>query len=73
MRKDVYIVDREKLIGCGDKHYQVMCKMDYGLYHLFPRKVMTLSEATRICEENDFEVVKTGTAFECLNTESNFT
>jgi len=73
MRKDVYIVDRENLMGNGDKHYQVMCKMDYGLYHLFPRKIMSLPEATQICEENDFKVVKTGTAFECLNTENNFT
>lgn len=73
MRKDVYIVDRENLMGTGDKHYQVMCKVDYGLSHLFPRQVMSLPEATQICEENNFEVVKTGTVCECLNMENNFT
>ncbi len=63
---DVYIVDREKLSSCEDKRYQVMYKADYGLYHLFPGKFMSLNEATQLCEENDFEIVKTGTVCECV-------
>lgn len=69
---DVYIVDRENLSRYEDKHYQVMYKADYGLHHLYPRKFMTLNEAKQICEENDFEVVKTGTVYECLVPKMDF-
>lgn len=62
----VYIVDRENLSRGEDKHYQVMYKDEYALCHLFPGKFMTLSEAKQLCEENNFEVAKTGTINECF-------
>ncbi|MFB0920706.1 MAG: hypothetical protein QMB62_07475 [Oscillospiraceae bacterium] len=66
MKMEVFSVDREKLSRFEDKHYQVMYKADYGLNHLFPGKFMTLTEAKQVCEENDFEVVKTGTVRDCF-------
>ena len=66
MKMNVYIVDREKLSRFEDKHYQVMYKADYGFYHMFPGRYMTLSEAKQVCEDNNLEVVKTGTVQDCF-------
>lgn len=60
---DVVIINRELN---RDKKYQIMYQSGCGFIHVIPGNLFTLEEAKTICKENNLNIVKIGTIWECI-------
>ena len=60
---NVFIINQELN---HKKQYQIMTAAGSGFYHVFPGKLFTLDQAKTICKENNFNIIKTGTIYQCI-------
>lgn len=60
---DIYIIDTERQ---NDNKYQIMQGSNGMFFHLFPGKLFTLEQAKNICKENNYNILKIGTMWECV-------
>ena len=48
------------------KTYQIMIGDQFGFRHVFPGQLFTLEQAKTICKENNFNIIKIGTIYQCI-------
>ena len=50
----------------GERKYQIMIPVECGFNHVFPGKLFTLEQAKTICNNNNYNVLKIGTIYQCI-------
>jgi hypothetical protein len=61
---NVCIINRELN---REKQYQIMMPVNFGFNHVYPGKLFTLEQAKEICKENNFNIIKIGDIWQCIN------
>lgn len=61
---NVFIIDTERQ---NSNRYQIMSGGNGMFEHLYPAKLFTLEQATTICKENNYHIVKIGTMWQCVS------
>ena len=61
---NVYIINTGRQ---NDNRYQIMTGGNGMFCHLYPGKLFTLEQATAICRENNYNVIKVGSMWECVS------
>lgn len=62
---EVCIVNTIKRLKNGEG-WQIMRRCRTGYDHVFPGVLLTLDEATKICNNNSFKIIAIGDYWECL-------
>ena len=61
---NVFIIDTERP---HENRYQIMTGGNGMFEHLYPGKLFTLEQAQTTCKENNHNVVKIGTMWQCVS------